>query len=147
MNIEIKPYTIIVLSILYGLITIESNAQELNDDMKKRLRPTLISSENQPNHNMPNHSPLKVSPFTRLPTKGDRILLIESLDKYQMHLNLDTKTPINQLPAGSVRCEFVGGTMMMISTAGQRVSPSGYGRGPIKKKHKRNTNILRAMEK
>ncbi len=64
-----------------------------------------------------------------------------------MHLNLDTKTPINQLPAGSVRYEFIGGTMMMISTAGQRVSPSGYGRGPIKKKHKRNTNILRAMEK
>ena len=62
MNIEIKPYTIIVLSILYGLITIESNAQELNDDMKKRLRPTLISSENQPNHNMPNHSPLKAPP-------------------------------------------------------------------------------------
>ena len=42
--------------------------------------------------------------------------------------------------------EFVGGTMMMISTAGQRVSPSGYGRGPIRKKHKRNTNILRAKE-
>ena len=64
-----------------------------------------------------------------------------------MNLNLDTKTPINQLPAGSVRYEFVGGTMMMIATAGQRVSPSGYGRGPIRKKHKRNTNILNAMEK
>ena len=50
-----------------------------------------------------------------------------------MHLNLDTKTPINQLPAGSVRYEFIGGTMMMNSTAGQRVSPSGYGRGLIKK--------------
>ena len=144
---QIKPYTMIILSILYGLIAIESNAQDLNDEMKKRLRQTLISPEIQPSHNMPNHSPLKVSPFTRLPTKGDRIVLIEPLDKYQMHLNLDTKTPINQLPAGSVRYECVGGTMMMISTAGQRVSPSGYGRGPIRKKHKRNTNILRAMEK
>ena len=30
-----------------------------------------------------------------------------------MNLNLDTKTPIDQLPAGSVRYEFVGGTMMI----------------------------------
>lgn len=64
-----------------------------------------------------------------------------------MHLNLNSSTPINQLPPGSVRYEFIGGKMMMISTAGQRVNPSGFGRGPIRKKHKRNTNILRAMEK
>lgn len=70
---SIKPYKIIVLCILYGLIAIESNAQELNDDIKNRLRQTLISPENQSNHNMSNHSPLKVSPFTRLPTKGDRM--------------------------------------------------------------------------
>lgn len=44
---------------------------------------------------------------------------------YEMHLNLNSKTPINQLPSGSVRYEFVGGNMMMISTAGQRVTPSG----------------------
>ena len=62
MNIEIKPATIIILSILYGLIAIESNAQDLNDEMKKRLRQTLISPKNQPNYNMPNHSPLKAPP-------------------------------------------------------------------------------------
>ncbi|MDD2298275.1 MAG: hypothetical protein PHU69_01415 [Fermentimonas sp.] len=62
---------------------------------------------------------------------------------YEMHLNFNSKTPINQLPSGSVRYEFVGGNMMMISTAGQRVTPSGYGRGSIRKRHKRNTNILK----
>ena len=59
---QIKPYTMIILSILYGLIAIESNAQDLNDEMKKRLRQTLISPEIQPSHNMPNHSPLKAPP-------------------------------------------------------------------------------------
>ena len=59
---QIKPYSILVLCILYGLIAIESNAQELNDDIKKRLRQTLISPKNQPNYNMPNHSPLKAPP-------------------------------------------------------------------------------------
>ena len=52
---QIKPYSILVLCILYGLIAIESNAQELND----------------------------VSPFTRLPTKGDGIVLIvKKMSKY-----------------------------------------------------------------
>ena len=135
------------------MIATELNAQDLNDEMKKRLRETIISPQNPSDLNTLNHNPqidkdiLKVSPFTRLPTKIDRIILIEPINKYQMHLNLNSSTPINQLPPGSVRYEFIGGKMMMISTAGQRVNPSGFGRGPIRKKHTRNTNILRAMEK
>ena len=37
--------------------------------------------------------------------------------------------------------------MMIISTAGQTVVPSGIDRGPIRKRHKKGKNILNAFEK
>ncbi len=37
--------------------------------------------------------------------------------------------------------------MMIISTAGQAVIPLGIDRGPIRKRHKKGQNILKALEK
>lgn len=147
------------MCIVFGLIVTELNAQDLNDEMKKRLRKSIMAPEKQPGRQplqrasrlLPeqDNDILKVSPFTKLPTKGDRIQILHPLEEYQIHINttVTNSTPINQLPPGSVRYEFVGKNMQIISTAGKMVVPSGYGGGPIRKRHKKNANILKALQK
>lgn len=150
---------LIPLCVVFGLIVTELNAQDLNDEMKKRLRHSIILPEKQPEHTLLHHTPqllpkqdndiLKVSPFSKLPTKGDRIQLLHPPEEYQIHIytTVTNSTPINQLPRGSVRYEFVGKNMQMISTAGKMVVPSGSGGGPIRKRHKKSANILKALQK
>ena len=84
---------LIPLCILFGLIVTELHAQDLNDEMKKRLRQSLITPEKQSGQQQYQHSPqilpeqdreiLKVSPTTRLPTRGDKIQLLNPPEKYK----------------------------------------------------------------
>lgn len=149
---------VIFLCVLFGLIATEADAQDMNDEMKKRLRQSLIAPEKQSGQQQYQQSPqilpgeekevLKVSPFTKLPTKGDRIQLLNPPEKYEIHINttITNAAPIDERLPGSVRYEFVGKNMQMISTAGTRPSAS-FDRGPIKKKHKKNANILKPLQK
>lgn len=146
-----------------GLIMSELNAQELNDELKKRLRQSIHTPETRPQIHplrpetqvLPEQQKevLKVSPFTRLPTPGDRIKTLHTLEQYKAQTRVSISTtvtnsrPINELPPGSVRYEFVGKNFMMIPTGGTRVVPSGRDSGPIRKRHKKNKNILKAFEK
>ncbi len=148
--------TFMLFSFLFISWTSEINGQEIRDILKEQLRKSLITPEtpmqhqqHQIEHQRHQEDVLKVSPFTKLPTKGDRIKLFKPLEDYQIHINLNVtnSAPINQLPRGSVRYEFVGKNMQMISTAGTMVVPSGNGGGPIRKRHKKNANILKALQK
>jgi hypothetical protein len=150
----------IPLCILFGLIAAESHAQDLNGEMKKRLRQSLTVPEKLPDPPPLKHAPivqpfqnnevLKVSPFTKLPTKGDRIRILHPPQEFETHINLapTNAPPIDERPRGSVRYEIIGGHMQMISTAGTR--PGGgltFDAGPIKKRHKKKENILKALQK
>jgi hypothetical protein len=147
--------------ILFGLIAAELQAQDLNDEMKKRLRQSLTAPEKQPDRPplkqapivqpFQNNEVLKVSPFTKLPTKGDRIRILHPPEESGIHINLSptNSRPIDMRPPGSVRYEIIGGHMQIISTAGTR--PGGgsitFDTGPIKKRHKKKDNILKAFQK
>ena len=160
-NSQMKTATrFIPLCMVFVLLVTNMYAQDLNDEMKKRLRQSLITPEKQPEHQPLQHAPqilpeqdrevLKVSPFTRLPTKGDRIQLLYPPEKYKIHINTNVTNapPINQRPAGSVRYEFVGKNMQMISTAGTTPSSGiGIDFGPIRKRHRKKDNILKMLEK
>ncbi|WP_298646785.1 hypothetical protein [uncultured Proteiniphilum sp.] len=150
----------IPLCVIFGLIVIESNAQDLNDEMKKRLRQSLITPEKQSGYQPLQHAPqilpgqdrevLKVSPTTRLPTKSDQIQVLHPPEKYKIHIEtrVTNSIPINQRPAGSVKYEFVGKNMMIIPTAGQRVVPSGHDFDPIRtrnrQRHERTDRLVKA---
>lgn len=149
---------LIIVCIIFGLIAVEVNAQDLQDEMKRRIRQSINTPEKQPGlQSLPlnyrtkpaRDEILKVSPFTRLPTRGDRIQILHSPEEYEIHIcmTVTNSTPINQLPPGSVRYEFVGKNMQMISTAGKMVVPSGHDRGPIRKRHRKKANILKALQK
>ena len=153
-----KYFFLISFCVFFGLSITELNAQDFNDEMKKRLRQSIIMPEKLPERQPLQHTPqllskednnvLKVSPFTKLPTRGDRIKILHPPEEYKINISMTVtnSTPINQLPRGSVRYEFVGKNMQIISTAGNMVVPSGNG-GPIRKRHKKNANILKALEK
>lgn len=147
------------LCLLFGVFLTETQAQDFNEEMKKRLRESLIEPEQQP-HQQPlqqkpkilqeqNTEVLKVSPFTKLPTKYDRIKLLHPPEDLEIHLNLFPKNapPIDVRPRGSVRYEFVGKNMQMISTAGTRPSRASFDTGPIRKRHKKRANILKPLQK
>ncbi|MDD4698016.1 MAG: hypothetical protein PHR52_10840 [Fermentimonas sp.] len=152
---------LISFCVCFGLTTKQLTAQDFNEEIKKRLRQTILMPENliedqsflhpsQPFPNKENNNKvLKVSPFTKLPTKRDRLKILPPPEEYKIHINISftNSTPINQLPPGSVRYEFVGNNMQIISTAGTMVVPSGNGGGPIRKRHEKNANILKAFEK
>ncbi len=150
---------LIPLCVMFGLIVTELNAQDFNDGMKKRLRQSIIApeqqSQNQPLPQTPKllheqkNDILKVSPFTKLPTKGDRIQILHPPEEYQIHIctTVTNSPPIDQRPTGSVRYEFVGKNMQIISTAGTRPGPAAFDTGPIRKRHKKNANILKPLQK
>ncbi len=148
------------LYVAIGIFALELNAQDFNEEMKKRLRESLITPEQKPLQLpsqillqiLPQEEPevLKVSPFTRLPTKFDRIQVLYPPEEYTIHWSVTTPngTPINQRPAGSVRYEFVGKSMQIISTGGELVVPSGHDFDPvragIRKRQKRTDRIMKA---
>ena len=123
----------------------ELNAQEFNDEMKKKLRQSLIVPEQKPLHYQPQQQPikilprqnqevLKVSPTTKLPTKFDMIQILHPPEEYKIHLNLNVTNsiPINQRPTGSVKYEFDGRQMQIRSNAGEIVKPSGKDLDPVR---------------
>ena len=147
------------LTLLTLLLATEINAQDYNEEMKKKLRQSLITPENRPVVRQPHQSwlilpeprqeVLKVSPVTRLPTKFDRIQINYMPEKYIVKIDLHPTNapPINQRPTGSIRYWQNGNKLMIESTAGLRVVPSGYGAGPIRKRHKKKGNLLKAFQK
>lgn len=143
------------LYVVLTLLASDAYAQDLNDEMKKRLLESAIKPELNFNFVPEVHTPklfneqpevLKVSPYTKLPTRFDRLNLLVP-PRQEVQINFNTKVPINQRPPGSTRFEFVGNRMMIIPTGGQIVTPSGMDSGPIRKRHKKGENILKAFEK
>ena len=92
----------------------ELQAQEFNDEMKEKLRQSLIVPEQKPLQYQPRHQPiqmlpqqnqevLKVSPPTKLPTKFDRIQILHPPEKYEIHLNLNvTNAGTSQLDRAKI---------------------------------------------
>jgi len=54
-----------------------------------------------------------------------------------MNLHTTNTTPINQRPAGSVKYEFTGKNLQIISTGGEIVVPSGIEMDPIRARNRR----------
>ncbi len=140
---------LVPLLLIIALFTTEANAQDFNDELKKNLRRSLLTPEKRPAQRQPHQFPqilpeadrevLKVSPTTRLPTRGDRIQILYPPEKYLIHINLQptNSTPINQRPAGSVRYWLNGNKLQIESTAGQLVFPSGMDMDPIRARDRR----------
>ncbi len=140
---------LIPLCVLFGLIVTELNAQDFNDEMKKRLRQSIITPEKQSDNQFFQPNPkllpaqksdiLKVSPFTKLPTKADRFQLLNPPEKYKIHISttVTNSIPFNQRPPGSVKYEFVGKNFMAIPTGGEIVRPSGRDFDPIRNRIRR----------
>jgi hypothetical protein len=88
------------LCIVAATATSQLNAQEFNDEMKKKLRQSLAVPEQKPMQYQPkraniqallqeNQEVLRVSPTTKLPTKFDGIQVPHPPEKYEIHLNLN----------------------------------------------------------
>ncbi len=87
------------MCVVAATATTKLNAQEFNDEMKKKLRQSLIVPEQKPLQHplqqpiriLPrqNREVLKVSPTTKLPTKFDRIQILYPPEKYEIHLDLN----------------------------------------------------------
>ena len=137
------------------------NAQETNDELKEQMRESFIIPEIPHLQQLHQHNlvqldlnsksleVLKVSPFTWLPTKYDRIRIPPKQEvlKVHMHVIPTCAPPINMRPAGSVVYVHDAGKIYIFSNAGQLVVPSGYGTGPIPKRHKRKENLLNSLNK
>ncbi len=147
----------LVFSLLFVSCASVMNAQDIKDVLREQIRQSITTPDMSPMQHQPYQMEqqrqqgdiLKVSPFTKLPTRGDRIKVLHPPEEYKIHINTNVtnSTPIDQLPPGSVRYEFVGKNMQMIPTAGTRPYPAGIDRGPIRKRHKKSANILKAFQK
>lgn len=151
-------YMTIPLCIIFYIIANELNAQDIKDEMKRRFRQEIIELNNKPEHipiiqrhtsklfSNQNDKVIKVSPYTKLPTKGDRIILLHHPEDNEIHINLTVTNapPINERPAGSISFQSMGGKMQIISTSGKSITPSGIG-APIRKRHKKSSNILKML--
>ncbi len=127
--------------LIFFIITLPSvlNAQEMNDELKKRMRESLLAPDMPSLKDQQQHNPLqldlernpnevlKVSPFTRLPTKYDRIRISPKTEelKVQMHIIPSNAPPINTRPTGSTEYVHEFGKMSVRSNAGELVVPSG----------------------
>lgn len=147
------------MCIMLWFIGMEINAQDIKDEIKKRFRQEIIEFEKRSEH-LPitphntsklfsNHNDevLKVSPYTKLPTKGDRLILLHYPEDQKINLNLTVTNapPINERPPGSISFQSMGGKMQIVSTSGKSIVPTGIG-APIKKRHKKNSNILKILQ-
>lgn len=113
-------------------------AQDLNEELKLKLRESLLTpgnprefSQQQRIELQQKDDVLKVSPTTKLPTKSDR-LLISPKQEMKIHLNLDVtnSTPVNMRPRGSTAFVPNGRGMSIESNAGKLVVPSGKSFSP-----------------
>lgn len=145
-----KYFSVLVpFYILIAMLTTEANAQDFNTELKNNLRRSLITPEKGSSQRQPRQSPqilpeadrevLKVSPTTKLPTRGDRIQILYPPEKYLIHINLQPTNapPINQRPVGSTRYWLNGNKLEIESTGGERVVPSGIDMDPIRARNRR----------
>jgi len=143
MNIDLHRISYsFVLSVLFISMISVTNAQEMKNELKRKLRESLLNSKMQrSNQQYPsqnnlhqNQDVLKVSPTTKLPTKLNRFLIIDNVKENEIHINLNVTNsiPINMRPPGSVKYEFDGKKMHIRSNAGEMVKPSGYDFDPVR---------------
>ena len=133
---------IFVLTLLPSFL----NAQEMNDEFKKRMRESIMMPDNPPPQLLQHQNPLplelqrensevlKVSPFTRLPTKYD-IFLQSSKPvelEVKMHIIPSNAPPINMRPASSTEIVHESGKMSVRSNGGELVNPSGMDFDPVR---------------
>ena len=167
MNKNLHSIThIFCVSILFIFTSSVTKAQEMNDELKKKLRQSLLNSEMEPSQQMyqPNHRRfqqedeiLRVSPTTKLPTKLDRFLNMGKMkeeEEEEVNSNVFKAQPMNIRPRGSVRYEFNGNRMHIRSNAGEVVKPSGHDFDPVraiqrykaKKRQQKVDKIMKAYE-
>ncbi|GEM_PF-3150847 len=150
--------------------------QEIKDILKERIRKSIITSGMPPIQNHPfqieqqrqRENVLKVSPFTKLPTKGDRILIMQKQEKTKNHMqNFPTNSspikktiaptnssPINMRLIGSAEHVIVGKPWRIYTNPaiypapGMLVVPSGRNFDPTyvreERRHARTDRLVKA---
>lgn len=115
------------------------NAQEFNDEMKKKLRQSLIVPEQKPMQYQPkraniqvlpqdNQEVLKVSPATKLPTKYDKIQVLHPPEEYEVHLNLNV-TNIGTRQLNRAKIDYSNGKFNAVPDARSITQWIQYTRG------------------
>ena len=152
----------LLLVFLVTSLTSLLNAQETNDELKKRMRESLIIPDMQPLQQLQQHHPvqldldmkpnevLKVSPATRLPSKYNRIRIPPKPEelKIRMHVIPTNSPPINMRPPGSVAYVHDAGKVYIRSNAGQLVVPSGNDLDPVRAyKHRRTAKQRKRLQR
>lgn len=145
----------------------EAEAQEFNEEMKRKLRESLITPELNPSKQkiapvelqplQKQDEVLKVSPTTKLPTRFDRFELLQPISpEKQVHINLNVTNalPLNVRSPGSVTPVFDGKQIHIRSNAGEVVKPSGRDLDPVRaiqrhkarKRQEKVNKIIKAYE-
>ena len=89
---------IFILPVLFLLMVSVTEAQEMKDEFKRKLRQSFLTSGMEPSKQM--HQPsqrhfhkrdevLRVSPTTKLPTRLDRILKIGKMKEEEIQIDLN----------------------------------------------------------
>lgn len=115
------------------------NAQEFNDEMKKKLRQSLTVPEQKPIQYQPkraniqvlpqdNQEVLKVSPATKLPTKYDKIQVLHPPEEYEVHLNLNV-TNIGTRQLNRAKIDYSNGKFNAVPDARSITQWVQYTRG------------------
>lgn len=111
-----------LFSLLFISWTSEINGQEIKDMLKEQLRKSLITPETPMQHQQHQIEPqrhhgevLKVSPFTKLPTKFDRIIT-NAKEKGVATNMLNIPTRMHIIPTNSppINMRMVGSTEVLI---------------------------------
>lgn len=132
-------------------------AQETNDELKKRMRESLMPPDMPPLQQLQQQHPLelewdmkpnevlRVSPTTRLPSKYDGIRIPPKQEelKIRMHVIPTNSPPINMRPPGSTEYVNDAGKIYLRSNAGQLVVPSGNDLDPVRAYKDRRTSKQR----
>lgn len=123
MNLNIHCFTyIFILSVLFISLPNTSNEQELNDELKKQLKQSLLDSNMKHTQQMyqpykvkfqNNQEALKISPTTKLHTRLNRFRIINNLKDHHIKINLNATNalPMNVRSRGSMKYQFDGGKM------------------------------------
>lgn len=147
----------LVFSFLFISCSFVVNAQDMKEAFRERIREmnvstNMLQSQQQPSQmeqNTKNDEVLKVSPTTKLPTKGDRLKMLNPPSKYKVNMSatVTNAPPVNRYPVGTVKYVFDGRRMRMESVAGTTPRGATFDAGPIRKRHKKNENVLKLLEK
>ncbi len=137
-NYKLKQVRHLVFTTLFLYSFVSAlNAQSLNDEFKLKLRESLINPEKPASQQqqlstftiqdqMQKEEVLKVSPYTKLPTKADGFNT-QPMPEMKIHLYLQgtNSIPFNVRPTGSMRYVQNGKGLTLESDAGKAINPSG----------------------